>query len=72
VVNAGGVIYGSAMEIEGCSREEAVARVGAITGTLATVFAAAEEHSITPLQAARRVARDRLEAAAARPRAIAR
>lgn len=63
VVNAGGVIYGSAMEMEGCSREEAIARVGAITGTLETVLAASEEHSITPLDAARRVARERVEAA---------
>jgi leucine dehydrogenase len=70
VVNAGGVIYGSAMEMDGCSREEATLRVGAITGTLETVFAAAEDHAVTPLEAARRVARERLEAAA-RGRAIA-
>jgi len=70
VVNAGGVIYGSAMEMDGCSREQATSRVGAITGTLGTVFAAAEEHSVTPLEAARRVARERLEAAA-RGQAIA-
>jgi leucine dehydrogenase len=71
VVNAGGVIYGSAMEMDGCSREEAIARVGAITDTLGTIFAEAEEHSVTPLEAARRVARERLEAAERR-RAIAR
>jgi leucine dehydrogenase len=65
VVNAGGVIYGNAMEMEGCSREEAIARVGAVAGTLAAVFAAADEHSITPLAAARRVASERLEAAQA-------
>jgi leucine dehydrogenase len=64
VVNAGGVIYGSAMEMYGCSREDAIARVGTITGTLETVFAAAEKHSITPLEAARRVAHERLQAAA--------
>jgi leucine dehydrogenase len=64
VVNAGGVIYGSTVEMSGCSREEALARVGAITETLRTVFAAAEEHSITPLEAARRLARERLQAAA--------
>lgn len=63
VVNAGGVIYGNAMEMEGCSRDEAIARVGAVAGTLASVFAAAEEHSITPLAAARRVANERLETA---------
>jgi len=63
VVNAGGVIYGSAMEMHGCSREDAIARVGAITGTLEAVFSAAEEHAITPLTAARRVASERLEAA---------
>ena len=61
VVNAGGVIYGSAMEMDGCTREDAMARVGAITATLGTVFAAADENSITPLEAARRVARERLE-----------
>jgi leucine dehydrogenase len=63
VVNAGGVIYGSAMEIDGCSREDALARVDAITATLEAVFAAAAEHSITPLAAARRVAHERLRAA---------
>ncbi len=63
VVNAGGVIYGSAMEMDGCSRVEAIARVGAITGTLGAVFSEAEELSITPLEAARRVAAERLEAA---------
>jgi leucine dehydrogenase len=63
VVNAGGVIYGSAVEMDGCSREEAIARVGAIADTLASVFTAAEEHSISPLEAARRVARERLETA---------
>jgi len=70
VVNAGGVIYGSAMEFEGCSREDAVARVGAITDSLDAVFSAAEQHSITPLAAARRVAGERLSAAT-RPRADA-
>jgi leucine dehydrogenase len=65
VVNAGGVIYGNAMEMEGCSREEAIARVGAVAGTLTAVFAAAQEHSITPLAAARRVASERLETATA-------
>ena len=63
VVNAGGVIYGSAMEMDGCSREEATARVAAVAGTLGAVFTEAEKHSITPLEAARRVARERLEAA---------
>ena len=68
VVNAGGVIYGNAVEIEGASREEAIARVSAITGTLEAVFATAEERSITPLASARQVADERL-AAAFRPRA---
>ena len=63
VVNAGGVIYGSAMEIDDCSREDALARVGAITATLEAVFAAAAERAITPLAAARRVAHERLRAA---------
>ena len=71
VVNAGGVIYGSAMEMDGSSRAEAIARVGAIADTLGTVFAAAEERSITPLEAARRLARERL-GAAGRRRAVAR
>ncbi len=50
------------------SREEAIARVGAIAGTLEAVFATAEERSITPLASARQVAHARL-AAACRPRA---
>jgi leucine dehydrogenase len=66
VVNAGGVIFASAMEFEGCSREDAIARVGAITRTLDAVFAAAKRHSITPLAAARRVATERLSASARR------
>ncbi|HUJ35992.1 MAG TPA: Glu/Leu/Phe/Val dehydrogenase dimerization domain-containing protein [Solirubrobacteraceae bacterium] len=63
VVNAGGVIYGSAMEFEGCSRADALARVGAIAGSLGAVFSAAQQHSTTPLAAARRVAGERLRAA---------
>jgi leucine dehydrogenase len=63
VVNAGGVIFGSAMEFEGCTREDAVARVGAVADSLESVFSAAFEHAITPLAAARRVAEERLEAA---------
>jgi leucine dehydrogenase len=66
VVNAGGVIYGSAMEFEGASREDAVARVGAIAGSLDAVFSAARQHAITPLAAARRVAGERLTAAGRR------
>jgi leucine dehydrogenase len=64
VVNAGGVIYASAVEMHSSSRQQAIERVGAITGTLGTVFAAAAEHSITPLEAARRVAHERLAAVA--------
>ena len=63
VVNAGGVIYGNAMEMEGCSRAEAIARVDAVAGSLDAVFSAARTHSITPLAAARRVADERLSAA---------
>ncbi len=67
VVNAGGVIYGTAMELDGCSREDAIARVGAVAGTLDAVFSAAQEHAITPLEAARRVAAERLRAASDAP-----
>lgn len=63
VVNAGGVIYASAKEFDGCSRDDAMARVGAISNTLGAVFDAAEAHATTPLAAARRVANDRLAAA---------
>jgi leucine dehydrogenase len=66
LVNAGGVIYGSAMEFDGCRREDALVRVGAIAGTLDAIFDAAEQQSITPLAAARRTAHDRLAAAARR------
>ena len=69
-MNAGGVIYGTAMELDGCSREDAIARVGAVAGTLDAVFSAAQEHAITPLEAARRVAAERLRAAPRRPAAI--
>ncbi|MGO9495145.1 MAG: Glu/Leu/Phe/Val dehydrogenase dimerization domain-containing protein [Solirubrobacteraceae bacterium] len=63
VVNAGGVIFGSAMEFEGCTREDAIARVGAVAGSLEAVFSAARQNAITPLAAARRVADERLESA---------
>jgi leucine dehydrogenase len=66
VVNAGGVIYGSAMEFEGCSREDATARVGAVADSLDAVFSAARERAITPLAAAREVAEERLSAAGRR------
>lgn len=62
VVNAGGVIYGCAMEFEGCPRADAIARVDAVAGSLDAVFSAASEHKITPLAAARRVADERLSA----------
>ena len=39
-----------------------IARVGAITGSLDAVFSAAQQHSITPLAAARGVADARLSA----------
>jgi leucine dehydrogenase len=67
VVNAGGVIYGSAMEMDGCSREDAIARVGAVAGTLDAVFAATREHAITPLAAARQLAGERLRGATRSP-----
>jgi leucine dehydrogenase len=71
VVNAGGVIYGSAMEFEGCTREDAIARVGAVASSLEAVFSAARQHAITPLAAARRVADERLEAARSRRAGVA-
>jgi leucine dehydrogenase len=71
VVNAGGVIYGSAMEFEGCTREDAIARVGAVSSSLEAVFSAARQHAITPLAAARRVADERLEAARSRRAGVA-
>jgi leucine dehydrogenase len=62
VVNAGGVIYGSAIEFDGCQKDEAVARVKAVGTTLEAIFEAAQDGSITPLAAARNVAHERLAA----------
>jgi leucine dehydrogenase len=63
VVNAGGLIN-VYREIRGYSGEEARRLVLAIEDNLARVLATARERAITPLEAAREVARQRLHAAA--------
>ena len=62
VVNAGGLIH-VFREIRGYSEEEARRLVLGIEGNLSRVLAAAGERSVTPLEAARDLARERLEAA---------
>jgi leucine dehydrogenase len=69
VVNAGGLIH-VYREIRGYSQEEAGRLARAIEHNLGSVLAAAGERSITPLDAARDLARERL-GAAARERAAA-
>ncbi len=67
VVNAGGAIYGVLRELHGQTHDAAMTQVGRIGETLAEIFAAARGESVTPHQAASRLARHRVaEAEAAR------
>jgi len=62
VVNAGGLIH-VYREIRGYSEEHARELALGIEGNLGGIFAAARERSVTPLEAARAVARERLATA---------
>jgi leucine dehydrogenase len=68
LVNAGGVIYGSHMEVGSKDPERAMAAVIAIGATLAEVYDRASSDGITPLAAAQTVALDRIAAAGGRSR----
>ena len=69
IANAGGLInvYG---ELHALGRERLDELVDGIGRAIGSILDAAEERSITPLEAAREVARERLEAAAPGPGAI--
>jgi len=62
VVNAGGVIN-IADELKGYDHDRAYARIESIRATLSRVFAWADEHAVTPAEAADRLAEQRLAAA---------
>ena len=62
LVNAGGVIYGSHMEVGSKDAEKAMAAVIGIGATLAEVYDRASSDGITPLAAAQSVALDRIAA----------
>ncbi|MBI3610237.1 MAG: Glu/Leu/Phe/Val dehydrogenase [Nitrospirae bacterium] len=64
VINAGGLIN-IACEMEGYRKDRAEERVAGITENLARVFARAKEEKITPLEAADRLAEERLAKARA-------
>jgi leucine dehydrogenase len=64
IANAGGLIH-VYMEIRGYSEARATELALGIEETLEQILATASEHSITPLDAARELARERLDAAAA-------
>jgi glutamate dehydrogenase/leucine dehydrogenase len=66
VVNAGGLIH-VFRELRGYSEAEARQLVLGIEANLSRVLTAARERSITPLEAARELARERLEAASREP-----
>lgn len=66
LVNAGGAIYGSIMELGSGDLTEAIRRVEAIGDTLAKVLEIAEQEAITPLKAATRLANLRIQEAKAR------
>ena len=59
VVNAGGIIN-IAEEFVGYDRDRALASVARIEDTTARVLATAAEHDVTPLEAAERLARERI------------
>jgi leucine dehydrogenase len=65
VANAGGLIH-VYREIRGHSEDDARSLVLGIEANLEAIFAAARERSVTPLEAARAVARERLERDGAR------
>ena len=64
IANAGGLIH-IYMEVKGYSEEHAREHALGIERTLAGVLVAADERAITPLDAARALARERLDAATA-------
>ncbi|MBI3812161.1 MAG: Glu/Leu/Phe/Val dehydrogenase [Nitrospirae bacterium] len=64
VINAGGLIN-VACEMEGYQKEKAETRVAGITENLVRVFARANEEKVTPLEAADRLAEERLAKARA-------
>jgi leucine dehydrogenase len=70
IVNAGGLIH-VYKEIRGYSEEDARELVLGIETNTKHVLAAARERSITPLQAARELAQERLDAARREPAAVA-
>jgi valine dehydrogenase (NAD+) len=59
VASAGGIIN-IAEEFVGYDRDRALARVARIEDTTARVLATAEQHAVTPLEAAEQIARDRI------------
>jgi hypothetical protein len=66
IANAGGLMH-VYKEIKGYSEDHAVELVGEIEETLQGILDAARERGITPLEAARELARERLDAAAVAP-----
>ena len=60
MTNAGGLIH-VYREIRGYSSDDARDLAQGIEANLERIFAAARERSVTPLEAARAVARERLE-----------
>jgi leucine dehydrogenase len=62
IANAGGLIH-VYMEIKGYTEERAVALARGIEDTVATVLETAEARAVTPLAAARELARERLDGA---------
>jgi valine dehydrogenase (NAD+) len=70
IVNAGGLIQ-VYREIRGYSQEQARELVLGIEGNTGRVLAAAAERAVTPLQAARELAEERLHAARRDPAVVA-
>jgi leucine dehydrogenase len=62
VANAGGVVYGALVDIDGRSKEEALAQVMEIGATLGEIFDLAASGGSTPLAAAEQLAYARLAA----------
>ena len=60
LVNAGGVVYGAAIEVEHRTSEQALESVAGIAAALSDIFGRADAEGITPLAAAAAVANERL------------
>ena len=63
LVNAGGVIHGALVDVQGMAPDEVLPRIAGIGDTLRRIYAIADSQAVTPYAAALRLAQDRVAAA---------